>query len=281
MRMAAIWLTAFTTAPLWADDTAAILAKQKQTIESNWKLLQLSEAKPVESANFLIIGSLAESKLKALSATLEKQYAVATQALKFDGDKPITGKMAVYVIDDGTKYRSFVRTVLKATPDDEEQGRQSVKGDLPFVAAGPGRNKDSLSPDAYASTQVAVALLAARTKNAPLPEWATIGFAKATAFQASGVLGVARKRAAREVARRARVSDLWGETLSSEQKIALGTSVMDFLVYGKGVAKPLDVISAMRPEEDKPVKMAADVFGAVNMTPEQFEAAFAKWLLRN
>lgn len=281
MRTPAVWLTVLTTGPLWADDPADAVSKQKQAIVANWKALQLSDAKPVESANFLVIGSVPEARLKALSSTLEKQFAAATQALKFEGERPVAGKIAVYVIDDGTKYRSFVRTVLKASPDDDEQGRQSVKGDLPYVAAGPGRTKDAPSSETYAATQVAIALLAARTKNAPLPEWATVGFAKATAFQAGGVLGPARKRGAREVARRARVSDLWGEALPSEQKIALGTGVIDFLVYGKGVAKPLDVIAAMRPEEDKPVKTVADVFGVANLTPEQFEAAFARWLMRN
>ncbi len=281
MRTRAIWLFSFVAAPLWADDAADALAKQKQTIAANAKTLQLPASKPVETTNFLVVGTFPEARLKALAATLEKQFAAATQALKFDSDKPVTGKLAVYVFDDGARYRSFVRTVIKESPDDDERGRQSVKGDVPYVAAGPGRTRESPSPETYAATQVAIALLAARTRNAALPEWANIGFARATAFHASGAYGTARKKAARDVARRARVRDLWGEALSSEQKLALGTGVMDFLVYGKGVPKPLDVIAAMRPEEDKPMKTAADVFGVVNVSVDQFEAAFVKWLSRN
>ncbi|MFO0806993.1 MAG: hypothetical protein U0746_00035 [Gemmataceae bacterium] len=269
--------------PVQADEAADLLAKQKKAVEAALAAVQLPPQPVVESPNLLLAGPLSEARLKALSATLEKQYAAAIKALQFEGsEKPLPGKLAVYVFDDRTKYRSFVRAVAKASPDDDEQARQLIKGDTPFVAVGPGRSKDSPAPEAQAGYQVAIALLGVRTRNAPLPEWASLGFAKATAYQASGASGGARKKGARDiVARRGRVADLWSDKLSAEQKLALGTSVMDFLVYGKGVPKPIDVISAMRPEEEKVMKSAEDVFGAVKMTPDQFEAVFLKWLRAN
>src|SRR5438876_152286 len=102
MRTLAVWLTLFVVAPLRADDDAEMLAKQKKAIDDAWKTLQLPPATPVESANLLIIGTFPDAKLKALSATLEKQFATAVKALQFEGtDKPVTGKIAVYVFDDG------------------------------------------------------------------------------------------------------------------------------------------------------------------------------------
>lgn len=263
-----------------ADDSP--LAKQRQTADAIVKSLQLSSIVTHETKNLIVLGTLPDAKVKALGATLEKQYAAAVKALQFaNDDPPWSGKLAVYVFSDRADFRSFVRQVEKRSPDDAELGSFRLRDDMPHAAAGPGKGKDAPTAEAQAGYQLAAALLAARAKNVPLPEWLVTGFAKATAAHAGGMSAGNRKRAARNLGLRFKASDTWNDMVPLEARQVLAVSVADFVFYGKGVAKPVDFLNGFRPDDEKPVKTATDALSASQLTPEQFDIAYRKWLLSN
>jgi hypothetical protein len=265
-----------------SDDPADTITRQKQTAETNWSALKITPPAKAESANLLLFGTIPESRIKALAATLEKQCAVAVKALQFEKDeKPWVGKLAVYVFADRAQFRSFVRQVQKRSPDDAEHGTQDIKNEAPHVATAAGKGRDAPTAEVVAGQQLAAALLASRAKDVPLPEWLVVGFGRATAAQAAGVPPAVRKRTARELARRLRASDAWNEALPAEQRFALAAGVADYLFYGKGADKPADFLLAFRPSDEQPMKSVADALSAIKLTPELLEAGYARWLRSN
>lgn len=264
------------------DGDAASAPKQKQAAEANLKALQLPTAARAETPNFLLFGALPEARSKSLGSTLEKHYATAVRGLQYAKDeKPWAGKLAVYVFTDRGQLRSFIRQVEKRSPDEAELSTSNVNGDAPHLAIGPGRGKEAPTLDVQAGYEVAAAVLAARARGAPLPEWLVQGFERATAAHATNTAASVRKRVPRQLATRYKPSDAWNDTLTPEQRLPLATAVADFVFYGRGVAKPTSFVLAFRPDDEKPTKTAADALEAVNLTPEQFEAAYAKWLRAN
>ena len=130
------------SATVRADDTP--LAKQRQTADAIAKSLQLSSIVTHETKNLIVLGTISDAKLKALGATLEKQYAAGVKALQFaTDDPPWSGKLAVYVFNDRADYRSFVRQVEKRSPDEPELGSFRLSDEIPHAAAGPGKGKDA------------------------------------------------------------------------------------------------------------------------------------------
>ncbi|HEY1380212.1 MAG TPA: hypothetical protein VGF55_25645, partial [Gemmataceae bacterium] len=270
----------FVPPTLAADDNA--VAKQKQAADANYKALQLAPVGRAESTNFLLYGTLPDARLKVLAANLEKQSSTAARALQFDKDsKPWTGKLTVYVFADRGQFRSFVRQIEKRSPDEGEQSSVNARGDMPHLAVSPGQGKESPTAEAEAGYRVAATMLMAKAKGTELPEWLTLGFARATAAQAVNSPAGVRKRAARQLAGRLKPADAWNDMLSIEQRLPLATSVADYLFYGKGLAKPGDFLLAFRPDDDKPMKTVWDALEAVKTTQEQFEAGYVKWLRGN
>ncbi len=265
-----------------ADDVAQVVSQQKQTAEAIGKALQLTSLAQADSANFLLFGTVPPAKLKSLATTLEKEYTLGVKVLQFEKDeKPWTGKLAVYVFTDRGQLRSFIRHVQKRSPDDAEQGCHDVSGEAPYVAAGPGRGKDAAPPETQAGYELGAALLAARAKKVPLPEWLVVGFGRATAAQAAGQPAPVRKRTARDLVRRLRPSDVWNDKAPYEQRMALAPSVADYLFYGKGLAKPGEFLSAFQSDDENPTKTPADALKAVKLTVPQFEAGYLRWLRAN
>jgi hypothetical protein len=265
-----------------ADDTSAAVGRQKATAEGHWSALRVPPPGRAESANFLVYGTAPEARLQALAAALEKQYAAAVKALQFEKDeKPWAGKMAVHVFADRTQQRSFIRQVEKRSPNDAEQGSHVVAGDAPHVAAAPGKGRDAPTADAEAGYQMAAALLAARAKVVPLPEWLVVGFGRATAAQAANAPPGVRKRVPRELARRFKAADAWNDALPAELRFAVGVGVADYLFYGNGVEKPAEFLQAFRPSDEQPTKTTADALAAVMLTPEQLETGYLRWLKGN
>lgn len=263
-----------------ADDGA--VAKQRQTADAVIKSLQVRSMASFESKNLILNATLPDARLKSLATTLEKQYAAALKALQFDKDEtPWPGKLTVYIFTDRSDFRSFVRQVEKRSVDDAELGSVLLKDDTPHAAAGPGRTKDAPTPEAQSGYQIAAALLSTRAKNVPVPEWVVSGFGRATAAQAAGTSAGNRKRAARALSAQLKPTDVWNDATPKDAKQILATSIADFLFYGKGAAKPADFLNGFRPDDDKPMKTAVAAVAAINLTPEQFEAAYRKWLLSN
>jgi hypothetical protein len=282
--LSAVLLVSFTFGVAFGgeDETSAIVARQKQAAEANCKTVQLGQLAQTESDHFLVYGASAAPRLKLLATNLEKTYATAVKGLQFEADAtPWTGKLAVYVFADRGQLRSFIRQIEKRSPDDGEQSSVSAGGDTPHIAVAPGQGKEAATPDTQAGYDVALALLAARAKGAPVPEWLTQGFARATAAQAANTPASVRKRVARQLAGRTKPMEAWNDMLSIEQRLPLATSLADYLFYGKGLSRPGDFLVAFRPDDEKPMKTIADAFEAVKLTPEKFEAAYLVWLRGN
>jgi hypothetical protein len=279
-----LFLVAWIIGPAIAaeNESATILAKQRQAADANCKTIQTPTVARSESTNFLVFGAMPETRVKALAASLEKNYAAAFKALQFEKDaRPWNGKLAVYVLPDRGQFRSFVRQVEKRSPDEAEQGSAKARGDTPHIVVGPGQGKDAATPDMQAGYEVAAAMLSARARGTTLPEWLVQGFSRATAAHAANAAPSVRKRVGRQLAGRLKAAEAWNDTLSIDQRLPLATSVADFLFYGKGVAKPGDFLIAFRPDDEKPTKTAVDALEAVNLNPEQFEVGYLKWLRAN
>lgn len=276
LAMMGVWLG---VAGAVADDDA--LAKQKKSLRANMKAAEIPETSLVESPHLLVCGTLPADKLRSLSAKLERQIEIATKALRFDkGETAWPGKLAVYVFEDRAQFRSFVRQVEKRSPDEAEQGSQSLRGDVPHVAVGPGKDKSGNPVETQGGLEVAAAILAGRAKAVPLPEWVVVGFGRATAAHAAGQSAGLRKKAAKDLIRaRLRPRDAWNEEVPREQRMTLAQCVMDFLAYGGGAAKPIEFLGGFRGDDEKPNKTGDDALAAANMTVEQFEAAFLRWLV--
>jgi hypothetical protein len=273
------WPTATSAAD---DETAALIARQRETAETNCKTLQLAPVGKAETANFLVYGASTDPRMKVLAGNLEKQYLTAFKAMQFDKEaRPWNGKLAVYVFIDRSQFRSFIRQVEKRSPDDAEQSSQIITGELPHVAVSPVQGKDAVTADTLAGHEVAIALMSARGKGTKLPEWLTQGFARATAAQAAGMPASVRKRVARQLASRSKPGEAWNDMLSIEQRLPLATSVADFLFYGKGLSRPADFLFGFRPDDEKPMKTVADALEAAKLTPEKFEAGYFAWLRSN
>jgi hypothetical protein len=261
------------------DEGAALVTKQKQAMIEKAKLAQVPE-QLVESPNLLLCGTIGESNLKTISALLEKQYTTAVAALQFDKtDKPWFGKLGVFLFPDRNQFRSFIRIIEKRSPEDGEQGSQSLKGDTPHISAGPGRTTGTGTIEVQAGQELCAAILAGRAKATPLPDWVVIGFARATAAHAAGQAAGVRKKGARDLVRgRVKPREAWGENLPYAQRITLATAIMDFLVYGGGAPKPVEFLGGFRPDDEKATKTADDALAATKMTVDQFETAFIRWL---
>jgi hypothetical protein len=265
-----------------ADSNAAAVAKQKQVAEANCRTVQLAPLGKAETANFLVYGAVPEARLKGLAANLEKQFATAFKALQFEKDeKPWMGKLAIYVFTDRGQFRSFVRQVEKRSPDEGENSSIEATGETPHIAVAPGQSKEAATPETQAGYDVAVAVLSARAKGTPLPEWLTQGFARATAARTANTPASVRKRAARQLAGRSKPSEVWNDMIAIEQRLPVATNVADYLFYGKGLSRPGDFLLAFRPNDEKPMKTAADALEAVKLTPEKFEAGYLAWLRSN
>jgi hypothetical protein len=284
-RVSRLWrsliLVPFMTAPAArADDSA--LAKQRQTADAIARSLQLSAVGSYESKYLILNATVSDAKLKALAANLDKQYTAAVKALQFEKDQPPwPGKLAVYVFTERSDFRSFVRQIEKRSADEAESGCFRLADETPHAAAGPGKGRDAATTETQAGYQLAAALLAARAKSVPLPEWLVTGFAKATAAQAAGMSAGNRKRAARALATKFKAVDVWNEMTPLEARQVLAASVADFLFYGKGVTKPADFLNGFRPDDERPVKTGVDALAAAKLSPEQFEAAYRRWLASN
>jgi hypothetical protein len=265
----------------WAADPAAV-SLQKRTAEENCRTIQLGPVSMSESSHLVICGDASAARLKGMAANLEKQYATAAMALQIEkNDPPWTGKLTVYIIADRGQYRSFIRQVEKRSPDDGEPGSRVVSGETPHVAVAPPQGKDAPTPEVQAGYEVAIALLSVRAKGAPVPEWITQGFARATAGHAANSPASVRKRLPRQLAGRLKPAEVWNDMLSIEDRMPLASGMADYLFYGRGLPRPGDFLLAFRGNDDKPMKTLADALEAVKLTPEKLEAGYLAWLRTN
>jgi hypothetical protein len=277
MRFVTLVTILMASTSLLADD-AALLTKQKKSAEKDFESVESGARNRAETAHFSVIGTLAETRLKAIATSLEKTHSAAVKGLEFDEKTPPwPGKLVVQVFNDAPKYRSFVRQVMKRSPQPEESNTADFRGDTPSMVINISAFKDTAGQDAALQQRLASTLLYSRAKTEKLPDWLVAGLSKATLAQ-----GTPLGRRKRQVAKLGLpATAAWSNDLPVEIRNQVAASVVEYLIYAKTV-KPGEFLAAFRPETDLidfELPLTA-ILEKVKLTPEKIDAGWRQWLAK-
>jgi hypothetical protein len=261
----------------------------KASAVENLKKAGVAKPTAVETKNFVVAGSLPESKARALGAALEKTLAVARKAAKFDEkESPWKGgRLVVYFLPDSDEYQSFMRRVLQVRPEGAHADFRAEPSFLVDPVELPGKPTEA---DQYAATAARVAgelLKAKGTGTQRVPEWLREGFGRVSAMRAEGT-GSKRYLAYRAQAkaaafgtktgRPAAIADVWGGQKSPGSD-ALANSLAEFVAFGPKAAEFDKFIDALRPGEGNMNPTAMSGFMALGWKDEAAaEAAWKRWV---
>ncbi len=278
MRWMILFLALLPASTILADEKDEMVAKQRAfAMETLKKCSEVPQPAAIETADLIVCGPFPEEKLKAIGAVVQKNYATAMKALKFEmTDNPPAGKVAVYLFPERKPFALFVGEVLNERLDKNERSHVDGRRKEPFVAISvfPGDKPTDL--DAEASKQVAIALLQAKGGTPTLPGWVQEGFARAMKMRTDPGKTAADRTWIRSNYRQAKVSDAWASADKSNQLVA--TSVMEYFVFGPGAPKLTKFLSAFRQIEGDPKPTVDAALTAVDLTPEKLEAAWKKFV---
>lgn len=277
MRLAiAIGLLA--TVGLRADEPDQVLAKQRATAAELWKKMAFEKpAPPVETANLIVYANQPEARTKALAATLDRQFVTAARALEYKDkgpERPWPGKLAVYLLPDRTEFGSFLRHAEKRSPEAEESGSVSLRGDAPHVVSGAARGEKT-NTEQQASTLMITALLK-KTVNGDPPEWFVNGFVEATVYRAT-TTSRAVNPAFRNPVARVPIKELWGEALAPEAKAVYSTLLVDYLAYGPASDKFVQLATALKSAETGGSGNLDEALETVQLNQAALEAYAKAW----
>jgi hypothetical protein len=266
-------------APALADPVSD---KQKAAALDNMKKAEIAGAAVAEGKNLIVCAAVPEAKAKALAESLDKVYLLARKTLKYaDADKPFTGKLTVYYLPD-RQYKQFVRTVTGDRPG--ESFHFVLKGDEPYVAAGPDLPPNPTDADVAGEVGVGVATALFSAKSSTMyPDWVRAGFAKVTSLRAEGV-GTRRYTAYKTQARTqvlgkgkpAPLADVWDGRSKESEVLAL--SLMEYLAYGPGAAKFESFLNGFKPTESVPTPTQTHAIEAAGWKEPQLDLAWKKWV---
>ncbi|MBY0457096.1 MAG: hypothetical protein K2V38_07155, partial [Gemmataceae bacterium] len=264
--------------------------KAKAAALANMKKAGVEKPTVVETANFVIVGSAGEEKLKALGKAMEESVALARKTLKFDEKETIwKGKLTVYFMPENAEYKALMRRAFQQPPD---APYLDLRAELPlFVdpAELPGKPTDG---DLYANTAARIAgehLKAKGTGTQNVPDWLRDGFGRATAFRAEGTTSK-RYQGYKTQARAAlnpkgekppALAEVWGDTKIPGGD-ALGTSFAEYLAYGPGAAKFPMLIDGLKPTENNASPtfvQGLDAAGWKDKDLPALDTAWRKWAL--
>jgi hypothetical protein len=256
--------------------------KQREFAVESLKKAEVKDGRVVETDRLLVAAPLSESRAKALADGLEKIYAAASKALKFEAADE-KAKLVVFVFTELDRYRQFKRSVIKERPDDAETASHDVRRDDPYVAVSARRGERNPNFEALAADEICRALLAKKGGNARLPDWMKAGFARAVQMRTdpksvggdrATVLKLAPKLG--KGAKAYPVADkAW--TGMGKERDAVAASLMDFLTFGPGSEKLGTIMSALVPTAgiDEPT-FAAALTG--DWTLEDLDRAWREWI---
>lgn len=248
------------------------------------KKSDVKDGRVAETSRLILATSLPEAKAKTLAESLEKVYAVASKALKFDpADEKV--KLVVYTFTDLDQYRQFKRSVVKERPDEGETASHDVKRDDPYVAVSGRRGEKSPNFESLAAGEVCRALLAKKGGNARLPEWMKSGFARAVQMRTDpksvGGDRAAVARLAPRLPKGAKGTPVADKAWAGEgkERDLIAASLMDFLTFGPGSEKLGNLLSALVPTAaiDEPT-FAAALTG--DWTLEDLDRAWRDWIAK-
>jgi hypothetical protein len=283
----ALALFALVLLPLWSRAQEKEKPKplpagaQREFAAEALKKAEVKDGRVVETDRLLVATPLPEAKAKALADSLEKTYAVASKALKFEADEK--AKLVVFMFTELDQYRQFKRSVIKERPDDGETASHDVRRDNPYVAVSARRGERNPNFEALAADEIARALLAKKGGNARLPDWMKAGFARALQMRSdprsTGGDRAAVLRLAPKLAKGAKgypVADKAWTAMGKEREL-VAASLMDFLTFGPGSEKLGTIMSALVPTAgiDEPT-FAAALTG--DWTLEDLDRAWREWI---
>jgi len=280
-KLAAFLLLCGATCVLAADekpDIAAEVAKHKALLEAAKKTIDAPKAAIIETKNLIVFSTLPADKLKSIGDGLERQFATAVSALKFDDtDKNWTGKLGVYVFADRDEYGTFMSKVEKRSVERDEAVFVKGSGDNIYVAVTIGRGKINPDLEREAQLQLANALLSRKTGTAvKLPIWVTDGFGRAVLFRAVPLKYAGERGRMRSVASKKPMKEVWSDEPNDDTYL-VSTSFMDYLAFGPEKAKFVDFLKGMAPAEGKKGPDVNDAFEAAKIDGKKIEAAWHKW----
>ena len=257
-----------------ADEAAETVTKQKELATAHWKRLLGDE--PVaqhETAHFLLYGPVpfTPKQLKDLGTALEAGQTQARKALELDRNEELwSGKLAVYLFDDSRQLHSFMRAVAKKRPDPDDLGFFALRGNEPFVAAGPGKDRYDPTPQQQAGEQLAAAMLT-RKAGKDVPDWVLSGFGRATVWRAAPAARATREQ--RALARRLVLAgrtamEVWGGSLKAAEAGVLQGSLVDYLAYGPGKRSFAPLLEGYKSVTAQK-KTTADALRAAHLDPDR------------
>jgi hypothetical protein len=266
-----------------ADSDADTLQKQKESAAANWKKV-FGEEQPVqeETDHLLIFGpqGMTGNQLKNVGKNIEKECELARKALNVESpDDAWTGKLAVYLIEDRRHFNSFLRSVVKRRPTEDDLGAYFQRGYQSFVVAGPPRGKLDPSMESQAGEQVA-ALMLAKVGGNSVPEWVILGFGRATAWEANPTAHAKEKSLAKALVYRLgkNAKDVWDSKLNAEQAPLLRASLVSYLAYGPGAKNFTKFLEGYAPDEKNMRKTTMDALKAINAKPEELDRSWKAWV---
>ena len=272
---------------VWAQDKEKA-AKAKTAAVENLKKIGIMKPTVVETANFIVAGSLPEAKAKALAAALEKMLPVARKAARYD-DKETAwkGKLVVYFLPDSDEFKSYMRRVLQVSPEGAHADLRAEPAFIVDPAELPGKPTDA---DLYAATATRIAgdlLRAKGTGTQVVPEWLRDGFGRVVMLRADGTNSAryaAYKRAAKGAViypkggKPPALADVWSGEKSATNDV-LAMSVAEFLAFGPKAADFGTFLAALRPGEGNQTPTVMNGFEALGWKePAAAEAAWKKWV---
>jgi hypothetical protein len=283
MRWLALSLVLPFVSTLRADDKDQIVAKQRAFALETLKKCDAPTPALIETKDLLVCGPFPEAKLKAMGEPVQKHYAAAFAALKFEmTDNPPPGKLAVYFLPDRKQYNQFSAQVIEERLDRNDRSHADARRPEPYVVVSVLPGKEPTDFEKEASRLVEVGLLQAKAGESSLPPWVEEGFVRALRMRAypdqAANDRIWLKRNVAGKASRYKVSDTWAPGGEKEKQL-LAASVMEFFVYGPGAPKLSKFLIGLRVVDPEAKPTADAALTAASFTADQLDAAWKKWLL--
>ena len=113
-----------------------------------------------------------------------------------------------------------------------------------------------------------------------LPEWLTAGFGRATSYRATtGQKFVADDRKLQRLLLKKRnAADVWDGKLEADEAEVMQASVAEMVGYGIGTARLTKLLEGFKPGENVEVKTTAQAMEAANLTADQLNKHWKKFV---
>jgi len=268
------------------QDKTITIAKLKETAAEAMKKSEVKDARLVETDNLVFASSLPEAKAKIVADSLQKTYAFASKALKFEDAEIKSFRAIAYAFSEVDQFRQFNFSVLKTRPDPDQFSIADMRRDIPFLAISARRGEKTPNFEALAGNEICRALLSKKGGNAKITEWMKDGFARAVQMRSNpasvGSDRAAVARLAPKIAKTAKgyavVDKAWSGT--GKDKDLIAASLMDFLTFGAGAEKLSNILNGLIPGDNGNDPTFGEALKASDWMLEDMDRAWRDWLAK-